>query len=91
MPYRQDKRLFVAVCWSRLWRCDRWYGRYGHWGPRRQSGDPEDERPEVHVSVGTCQLCAPLSTVLTQVQQRIANRDQQMLVIDLEDIVKVCQ
>jgi len=30
-------------------------------------------------------------SVLTQVQQRIANRDQQMLVIDLEDIVKVCQ
>jgi len=27
--------------------------------------------------------------VLNQVQQRIANRDQQMLVIDLEDIVKV--
>lgn len=28
---------------------------------------------------------------LTRVQQRIANRDQQMLVIDLEDIVKVRQ
>jgi DNA replication licensing factor MCM7 len=28
--------------------------------------------------------------VLAQAQQRIANRDQQMLVIDLEDIVKVC-
>jgi hypothetical protein len=32
-----------------------------------------------------------VQSVLTQVQQRIANRDQQMLVIDLEDIVKVRQ
>ena len=30
-----------------------------------------------------------VQSVLVQAQQRIANRDQQMLVIDLEDIVKV--
>lgn len=36
-------------------------------------------------------MCFFVQPVLTQVQQRIANRDQQMLVIDLEDIVKVCQ
>ena len=34
-------------------------------------------------------MCLFVRSVLTQVQQRIANRDQQMLVIDLEDIVKV--
>jgi hypothetical protein len=36
-------------------------------------------------------MCPFVQSVLTQVQQRVANRDQQMLVIDLEDIVKVCQ
>lgn len=32
-----------------------------------------------------------VQSVLIQMQQRIANRDQQMLVIDMEDIVKVCR
>lgn len=36
-------------------------------------------------------MCSIVQSVLTQVQQRIANRDQQMLLIDLEDVVKVCQ
>lgn len=41
------------------------------------------------VRVGHVLLC--LVSLNTQVKQRIANRDQQMLVIDMEDIVKVCR
>ena len=34
-------------------------------------------------------ICLFFQSVIVQVQQRIANRDQPMLVIDLEDIAKV--
>ena len=59
-PSRQDQRPSIALCGPRQQRCDRWYSRHGHRGPRRQSGDPEEERSEVHVPAGTCQLCALL-------------------------------